>query len=91
MTAGDRADCPGLLLELVALAERRQPLVNITQLRRLAHQEPRWQSLTPRLSRALAGAVHDGSLLSETRQRLSRGGALREVRLYRVNPRRQRG
>ena len=90
MTAGDCSDSRDLLLELVALAARRQALVSIDQLRRLVHQEPRWGPLTPRLSRALAGAVRDGALLSEARQRLSRGGKLREIRLYRVNPRRER-
>lgn len=89
--AGDRSERLDLLLELVALAARRQALVNIDQLRRLAHEEPRWRSLTLRLSRGLAGAVRDGALLSEARQRLSRTGELREIRLYRLNPRRGRG
>jgi hypothetical protein len=91
VTADARSDRLDLLLELVALAARRQALVNIDQLRRLAHQEPRWRLLTPRLSRDLAGAVRDGTLLSEARQRLSRTGELREIRLYRLNPRRERG
>jgi hypothetical protein len=85
--ARDRLDLQPLLLELVALAARRQALVDIGQLRRLTHQNLRWQPLKPRLSRMLSAAVRDGALLTETRQRLSRTGDLREIRLYRVNPR----
>jgi hypothetical protein len=72
-------------IRLVEVAENSYPYVTAERLRSLARSSDRWLPLAPEIGALLREALDARILLSDRRTRISRSGALRPVRIYRLN------
>jgi hypothetical protein len=77
-------------LGLVEAAEDVYGGVTLEQLRHLARSQLEWQHLSRGLARRLRQAVKGELLLCDERLRLTRGGNVAAIRLYRLNRRHPR-
>jgi hypothetical protein len=72
---------------LVEATEENYPSVTVERLGRLARNHPGWKGLTGKTARLVREAVANGILLSDTRHRLTRSGAIEPIVIYRLNRR----
>src|SRR5919197_5453526 len=74
-------------VRLVEATEETFLYVTVERLGRVARTQPGWKELTGKTRRLVREAAANGILLSDTRHRLTRSGAIEPIEIYRLNRR----
>jgi hypothetical protein len=72
---------------LVEATEENFPFVTVERLGRLARSQADWTELAGGMRRLVREALAEGILLSDTRERVTRSGAIEPIEIYRLNRR----